>query len=149
MVTHKPTSAPRPRLGLFMLSLIGGGVIAGATIALLESIGIRLPASLAAVAAVAVGTATMLWSRGWWARVDEAVREAHKTAWYWGGSVGMVVVMGLAAFLMFAPSSAPLDRFAAMPGDGGLILTGIAVTVGFQMLGYGLFWAGWWLSRSR
>ena len=149
MANPKSTSARRPRLGLFMASLIGGGMIAGAAIALLENIGIRLPAEVAGLAAIAAGAATMLWSRGWWARVDEAVREAHKTAWYWGGSVGMVIVLGLAAFLMFDPSGVPLHRFAAVPGDGGLILTGIAVTLGLQMLGYGLFWAGWWLSRSR
>lgn len=149
MTTGKPTSARRSGLGMFMLSLIGGGVIAGGAIALLENVGILLPAWLAGLAAVAVGGLTMLWSRGWWSRVDEAVREAHKTAWYWGGSVGMVPVMGLAAALLFDRSGVSLERFAAAPGDGGLILTGIVVTLLLQLTGYGLFWAGWWLSRSR
>lgn len=149
MATGKSTSARRSGLGMFMLSLIGGGMIAGGAIALLENLGIQFPAWLAGAAAVVVGVLTMLWSRGWWSRVDEAVREAHKTAWYWGGSVGMVPVMGLAAALVFDRSGVSLDRFAAAPGDGGLILTGIVVTLLLQLIGYGLFWAGWWFSRSR
>jgi hypothetical protein len=149
MTIGKSTTARRSGLGAFMLSLIGCGMIAGAAIALLENVGILLPAWLAGLAAVVVGGLTMLWSRRWWVRVDEAVREAHKTAWYWGGSVGMVPVMGLAATLLFDRSGVSLERFAAVPGDGGLILTGIAVTLLLQLVGYGLFWAGWWLSRSR
>jgi len=149
MATGKSTTARRSGLGMFMLSLIGCGMIAGGVIALLENVGIVLPAWLAGLAAVAVGGLTMLWSRGWWSRVDEAVREAHKTAWYWGGSLGMVPVMGLAAGLLFDRSGVSLDRFAVAPGDGGLILTGIVVTLLLQLTGYGLFWAGWWFSRSR
>lgn len=149
MTTGKPTSARRSGLGMFLLSLTGGGVIAGGAIALFENVGILLPSWLAGIAAVLVGGLTMLWSRGWWSRVDEAVREAHKTAWYWGGSVGMVPVMGLAAALLFDRSGVALDRFAVAPGDGGLILTGIVVTLLLQLTGYGLFWAGWWFSRSR
>jgi hypothetical protein len=149
MTIGKSTTARRSGLGAFMLSLIGCGMIAGAAIALLENVGILLPAWLAGLAAVVVSGLTMLWSRRWWSRVDEAVREAHKTAWYWGGSVGMVPVMGLAATLLFDRSGVSLERFAAAPGDGGLILTGIAVTLLLQLVGYGFFWAGWWLSRSR
>lgn len=149
MAIGKSTSAGRSGLGMFMAVLVGCGVIAGGMIALLEAVGVYLPAWLAGLAAVVVGGLTMLWSRGWWSRVDEAVREARKTAWYWGGSVGMMPVMGLAAFLLFDQSGISLDRFAAVPGDGGLILTGIVITVGLQLVGYGLFWAGWWLSRGR
>ncbi len=149
MTTGRSTPARRSGLGAFMLSLLGCGMIAGAAIALLENVGVLLPAWLAGLAAVVVGGLTMLWSRRWWSRVDEAVREAHKTAWYWGGSVGMVPVMGLAATLLFDRSGVSLERFAWVPGDGGLILTGIAVTLLLQLVGYGLFWAGWWLSRSR
>lgn len=149
MSAERSNPARRAGLGMFMASLVGCGVIAGGLIAVLDSLGVHLPAWLAGLAALAVGGLTMLWSRGWWSRVDEAVREAHKTAWYWGGSVGMVPVMGLAAILMFDQSGLSLDRFAAVPGDGGLILTGIVITVGLQLVGYGLFWAGWWLSRGR
>jgi len=153
MPVGKTSPTRRVGLGLFMASLMaslmGCGVIIGGTVALLEAIGIYLPAWLAGLAAVVVGGLTLLWSRGWWSRVDEAVREAHKTAWYWGGSIALVPVMGLAAILLFDHSGVSLDRLAAVPGDGGLILTGIVATLGFQLVGYGLFWAGWWLSRSR
>lgn len=149
MASEKSASARRPGLGMFMASLLGGGVIAGAAIAVFESFGARLPAEGAALGALFVGALAMLWSRGWWARVDEGVREAHKTAWYWGGSVGSVIVSGLAAFLLFDRSGASLERFAMATGDGGLILTGIVVALGLQLIGYGVFWAGWWFTRSR
>lgn len=149
MANDKSTAARRFGLGMFMLALLGAGVIAGGLIAVLESLGVRLPAGLAGLAALLVGLLSMLWSRGWWARVDEAVREAHKTSWYWGGSVGMVIVGALAAMLMTDRSGVALDRFALVPGDGGLILTGIVVTLVLQLVGYAVFWAGWWFTRSR
>lgn len=149
MTTARSTPARRSGLGAFMLSMIGCGMIAGAVIAVLESLGVQFPAWIAGLAALLFGGATMLWSRGWWGRVDEGVREAHKTAWYWGASVGTVPVMGLAGVLAVDRSGVSLERFASVPGDGGLILTGIAVTLVMQLVGFGLFWAGWWLSRSR
>ena len=61
----------------------------------------------------------------------------------------MVIICGLAATLVFDQSGVSLDGFALAAGDGGLILTGIVVTLLLQLTGYGLFWAGWWFSRSR
>ena len=54
-----------------------------------------------------------------------------------------------AAALLFDRSDVSLERFAAVPGDGGLILTGIVVTLVLQLSGYAVFWAGWWFTRSR
>lgn len=142
-------STRRTSLLQFLAALMGGGVIAGGAIAVFESQGLRLPPTIAGLAAIGVGGAVMLWSRGWWARVDEGVREAHKTSWYWGGSLGMVLVGALAAMLLVDRSGQALNRFAAVPGDGGLILTGMLITVGLQLACYGLFWAGWWFTRSR
>lgn len=149
MTVARTTTSRRTGLGLFFASMIGAGVIAGGAIAIIEALGFQIPPLIAGLAAVGVGGASLLWSRRWWARVDEAVREAHKTSWYWGGSVGIIIVMALAAALLFDRSGAPLDRYALAAGDSGLILTGIVVTLGLQLTGYGLFWAGWWLSRSR
>lgn len=132
-----------------MASLLGRRYIAGAAIAVFKIVGAQLPAEGAALGALLIGALVMLWSRGWWVRVDEAVREAHKTAWYWGGSAGMVIVSGLAAYLLFDRSGVSLERFAMAAGDGGLILTGIVVALGLQLIGYGVFWAGWWFTRSR
>ncbi len=61
----------------------------------------------------------------------------------------MVIVSGLAAYLLFDRSGVSLERFAMAAGDGGLILTGIVVALGLQLIGYGVFWAGWWFTRSR
>lgn len=149
MASPRTPAVRRARSWLYLASLAGAGAIAGAAVALLESQGVQLQPLVAGLIALVVGGASLLWSRGWWARVDEGVREAHKTSWYWGGSVGIVIVGGLAATLMTDRSGVALDPFALAPGDGGLILTGIVVTLVLQLSGYAVFWAGWWFTRSR
>src|SRR5687768_17367430 len=37
---------------------------------------------------MAASAATGLW---WWVKLDEAAREAHKWAFWWGGSAGMAI----------------------------------------------------------
>lgn len=79
----------------------------------------------------------------WWRRADEAVREAHKWAWYWGGSAGIVVVilaLGLVGWdvIELAPTA-----FSGEPED--LIMTGVGLTLGAQLIGYLIAWAAWWL----
>jgi len=82
----------------------------------------------------------------WWSRLDEAAREAHKGAWYWGGSLGMLVSIVLMMVLtaravdIEVPANlgeTPIDLFAA----------GVTLTVGLQLIGYGLAWVWWWLGR--
>lgn len=81
-----------------------------------------------------------------WKRLDEAAREAHKAAWYWGGSGGLAVGGLLVGYLMANPE-ADLSRYAAGPGDAGLMLTGSLVVVTAQLVGYVVVWAWWWWSR--
>ena len=79
----------------------------------------------------------------WWRGADEAVREAHKWAWYWGGSAGVVVVaivLGLGAWEVI--DLVPAD-FSGDPSD--LVMTGAGLTLGVQMTGYLIAWAAWWL----
>jgi len=80
----------------------------------------------------------------YWRRLDEAAKEAHKWAWYWGGSLGMIppfVVVGAG------------DRGVELAGRLGyvepsdLIFFGAASVLASMMAGYVLAWAVWWLRK--
>lgn len=81
-----------------------------------------------------------------WRRLDEAAREAHKAAWYWGGSGGLAVA-GFGAGYLTANPDADLFRYALFPGDAGLFVSGALYTVLVQIVGYVVVWAWWWWSR--
>lgn len=95
----------------------------------------------AAMIAIAMGLG--LWAGViWWHRIDEAAREAHKWAWWWGGTVGTA----LAGILLLTLSlrSHPLaigDRLAA----ADLLAGGMVTVILFQMAGYTVAWTAWWL----
>ncbi|NEX93016.1 hypothetical protein [Caulobacter sp. 17J65-9] len=100
------------------------------------------------LALVAAGVAglSLKYCVQWWRTVDEAAREAHKFAWYWGGSLGLGVAGGLAIVLQRTPST-PLRDLAPLHGDAGLFATGVLACIVCQSVGYGVAWAGWWLAR--
>ena len=89
--------------------------------------------------AVAVLPITIIW----WRKTDEGVREAHKWAWFWGGSLGM-----LAALMLIM-----LDANFGRGGVASLgvvfgtsdVETGALVTVTATGIGYMLAWGLWWL----
>lgn len=81
-----------------------------------------------------------------WRRLDEAAREAHKAAWWWGGLTGMSVAASILMGLQVAGDRAPLD-LVLFPGVEGAFASGFLFVVIAQTVGYGLFWAGWWLTR--
>lgn len=81
-----------------------------------------------------------------WRRLDEAAREAHKAAWYWGGSAGLAVAGFGIGFLMARPEL-DLSRYAVGEGDAGLMVAGGMFVVAFQTVGYLVGWAWWWWSR--
>lgn len=138
--------------GLVLLtigSVIGGGVIGylsatnagigagGASLWIIGAIAVALM-----VGALAVG---VVWMRS----IDEAAREAHKAAWYWGGTGGMAVG-GVLAIMAALPGATHwtipafyVDRMdpAAYAASGafGLML--------LMVIGYAIVWAWWWLVR--
>ena len=82
----------------------------------------------------------------WWSRLDEAAREAHKWAWYWGGSSGMLIGLVLMLVLKTRPADIALPAsLGQTPAD--LLLNGMMAILLFQLVGYGLAWAWWWLGR--
>lgn len=126
-------------LGLTVAIGLGVGFIAG----LIETFGgnsTRLLQSAVLFIGILAG---VLISIRWWRDADEAVREAHKWAWYWGGSAGIAVVV-----VLFVLSGWDLITLNIPPyGDGpdGAILSGSAMTLCIMLAGYLIAWAAWWL----
>ncbi|HEY8617258.1 hypothetical protein [Phenylobacterium sp.] len=82
-----------------------------------------------------------------WRALDEVAREAHKTAWMWGGSFGMVV-----AFLAFIAAEHHWPHLLETGLGGGrspadLVELGLIGVVSAQLVGYLLVWAGWWIAK--
>ena len=79
----------------------------------------------------------------YWRRIDEAAREAQKTAWFWGGSVG--ALLGLAGVVSWASDDPTLGGFLAADASPALLVQSgaIGVLVG-QTAGFFIAWAIWW-----
>lgn len=79
----------------------------------------------------------------YWRGLDELARDAHKTAWFWGGSLGTLIVW-VPLSIAFAVE---MNGKSIDPALTGAYLGALAL-FGAQIVGYGLFWAGFWL-RNR
>lgn len=91
-----------------------------------------------------------------WLRLDEPSREAHKFAWFWGGAPALVVMQLLGVAAVATPFvGEPVAAFVASQSKNGAtpesgFFVGVFSAAIVQILGYGLVWTGWWLSkRSR
>jgi hypothetical protein len=87
----------------------------------------------------------------WMRSIDEAAREAHKAAWYWGGSGGMA-----AGGVLMILSSLPQAATVAIPSflsdrtdPAAYAATGAFAMMSLMLIGYIIVWAWWWLARSR
>ena len=145
-----PGQKPRRPFGLgtYVLMILGVGLVgglAGAARALLGELpgmlGLAVTAAIIACA-MAVAFAACIW---WWRGIDEAAREAHKWAWWWGGSGGMAAG---ALVLLSVSSNEPASSAAAIDlGAGELLLGGMWIILMFQLAGYAVAWAVWWLKH--
>ena len=87
----------------------------------------------------------------WMRTIDEAAREAHKTAWFWGGSAGMAIG-GVGVILANLPQLAAFDPLAYFPvrdDPAAYMALGAAILGLLMIAGYTVVWAWWWLSRMR
>ena len=81
----------------------------------------------------------------YWRRLDEAAREAHKWAWYWGGSTGMIPGLFLVTF--------PPVRTDGWAGRLGfvepeqLIEFGAMAVLLPMLVGYLIAWGVWWFRK--
>lgn len=130
-----------------MLAFIGAGagmVLAFASLSMETSV----VSTIMAVVGFAVSVASIHASQRWWKEADEAVKEAHKTGWYWGGSGGLAVSGGLLGLMFAIEPDFSLRQFALFPGDAGLMATGLVIPIVLAFVGYTIAWAAWWL-RNR
>ncbi len=105
--------------------------------------------SIIAVMAVLMMALALWVGVAWMRRIDEAAREAHKAAWFYGGSAGMAVG-GVFVVLAGAPSAARLIPATLFPGrdDPAAYAAGGAMAMMILMLiGYSVVWGWWWLRR--
>jgi len=90
----------------------------------------------------------------WWRALDEIRREAHKVAWIWGGSSGLVLAVAVIVSIEYFRPLGDLIQHAALaipgwrPGPAGFFY-GVVFTAFVQFAGYGLVWAGWWAATRR
>lgn len=138
-------------LGLVVLTFIGGAVIG-----YLEASGAPINVGAASfwvlvAVAVVVMAGAMVIGTIWMRSIDEAAQEAHKSAWYWGGSAGMAVGGVLLVIAAVQPATASLDLPTVL-GRSDPVAYAAAGAFGIltlMLIGYGVVWAWWWLSRTR
>lgn len=107
-----------------------------------------VPWILAPIAAGLMVTAlvvTLVWMR----TIDEAAREAHKVAWFWGGLTGLA--LGGAAMMLAALPQASAFRaqafFDVRDDPAAYMALGAGLLILLMATGYVVAWAWWWLSR--
>jgi len=126
------------------LGLVMTGAVAGCILALRHFGGVELPLwARAAIIAAALGGG-LLFTVAWWRLLDEVAREAHKFAWYWGGSAGMAVA---GAVMILVDSDRISVPHFVLPGEHGDFAAGVATVLLAQVIGYGIAWVGWWWSH--
>ena len=86
----------------------------------------------------------------WMRSIDEAAREAHKSAWFWGGSGGMAVggVLVCLATLPQADSLHMPPLFDGRTDPAAYAATGAFGMMLLMLIGYTVAWAWWWLRRG-
>ena len=135
-------------LAIFVLMVIA---TAGAVFASQRGMVERDAALLTIIGTMAVLIMSLsLWlGVAWMQRIDEAAREAHKAAWFWGGSGGMAVG-GIFLILASSPSAERLTLpswFAGRTDPAAYAATGAVAILALMLIGYGLVWGWWWLKR--
>jgi hypothetical protein len=99
------------------------------------------------VAAVMVGG--MVFTVAWMRSIDEAAREAHKAAWFWGGCGGMMVgvIFATLSVLPQARTWTLPSLFQGRTDPGAYAATGAFAMLLIMILGYTIVWAWWWWRR--
>ncbi|WAC46751.1 hypothetical protein OVA03_08455 [Asticcacaulis sp. SL142] len=129
-------------------AILGIGALLGGVIGYLEGAGIadiRQNPQLAMIVVTVFILLALAFSIVWWRSSDEAVREAHKWAWYWGGSCGLLVVMPI-YFLSVATGGDFGESFMAyFNAQGSGFEFGIMTGLIPPIIGYVIAWGIWWL----
>ena len=136
--------------GLFVLAAF----VMGGVLGYLEAQGQDITSSAGALWAVggfaAVTMLISLWvGFKWMSSIDEAAQEAHKWAWYWGGSGGMAVG-GVLVIMASLPQAAAIEIpawYSDRVDPAAYAASGAFAMLILMLIGYGLAWAWWWWAR--
>jgi hypothetical protein len=121
------------------------GAIGGTVFAASDDLGFKVPPAVAASGALIAMAVVSVASVIYWRNLDEAAREAHKFAWFWGGSASLVLVIPILPLLNTAQLVAAFGPHP--PSDW--VIGGVLSLLGLQVVGYSLIWVGWWLVRRH
>ncbi|NWE52600.1 hypothetical protein [Brevundimonas sp. P7753] len=130
-------------VGLCALTVIG--VSATAATPFWPSAWGQAPSIGVVVLAAGLAVFLVLHTLYWWRSLDEAAKEAHKWAWWWGGNLGFIV--GGAAVVIAALNGVHLLPARVPHTDAALIAAGLIAALAAQAVGYTLAWCGWWVAR--
>jgi hypothetical protein len=119
------------------------GAIGGAGLTLLKEIGVSPPASVLGYALLALAPLMIGASVIYWRNIDEAAREAHKFAWFWGGSGSILLAAPLAMLI----GDARLTALAGPHSPSEWFAIGVFSLLVFQLTAYVLVWAVWWIRQ--
>lgn len=87
-------------------------------------------------------------SLSWWRQIDEAAKEAHKEAWFWGGNVGILAAVFLATINILTGNKVLPIIIGDYPDLKNLAFEiGVLETLCFASFGYTVHWADWWWRR--
>ncbi len=136
----RETKAQAVLMGCFLVGGVSGGALGA-----LKGMGVSPPMPVLAGLALLL-LVGLVWAMFYyWRLIDEAAKEAHKFAWFWGGSSALALV--LPALLLF--DTARLEALLGPHEARYWFLAGVQVLIWTQLIGYALAWSGWWLFRRR
>ncbi|WP_420472430.1 MULTISPECIES: hypothetical protein [unclassified Brevundimonas] len=140
--TGRRIAGPKTFLMVMGLSLAAGAIAGVGNAVAAEFSGAAAFAVSIGLNAVAMAVCLLL-AIWWWRRLDEAAREAHKWAWWWGGCSGMAV--GGVLLLTLQTQEVDIGLSGMPPGE--VLAFGMAVMLGFLLVGYAIGWVVWWAQR--
>lgn len=120
------------------------GLCLGAAIPLI--IKFASPAAAGLVVAAAMIAAGYLFCR-FGGRLDEAMLEAVKWAWLWGGSAGLGIAAGVAVWGFGTASLTGAISFELTPQTAAAIGAGAVIVAGAQIVLHLVLWAYWWRTK--
>lgn len=126
-----------PKLGLLGLMGLAVGLV------LARGAGLELsPALRWGVFVVSLVIAVWL-TLAYWRQIDEAAREAQKSAWFWGSGSG--AILGFAAVTALAMRDPALGGWVAPDAPAAVLVQAGAIAVlASQLVGFFIAWAIWW-----
>ena len=126
------------------LAFAGLIIVAALSAARMDSLPLPL-----VVAALVVAMAAGVWFNvEYWRRLDEAAREAHKWAWFWGATMGVALAGVSLPLLHLTPLGVEAAADLGFTGPRELMSVGMLYVLVLQMAGYMAFWIFWW-ARKR